>query len=62
VTASGKEEFEILQVTPGELEARIRTGVIRDGMTIAAWSIATLSGGYGKQAGNKTGRSQNPAR
>ncbi|MGB3096823.1 MAG: NUDIX hydrolase [Candidatus Deferrimicrobiaceae bacterium] len=51
------EEFEILQVTPGELETQIRTGVIWDGMTIAAWSIATLSGGYGNQAGNKAGRS-----
>lgn len=34
------EEFEILRVTPGEIEAQIRTGVIWDGMTIAAWSIA----------------------
>lgn len=36
------EEFEILRVTPGELEARIRTGAIWDGMTIAAWSIAKI--------------------
>jgi hypothetical protein len=62
VTVSGKEEFEILPVSPGELEAQIRTGANRDRMTIAAWSIATLSGGYGEQAGNKAGRSQNPAR
>ncbi len=34
------EEFEILRVTKGEIEDRIRTGVIWDGMTIAAWSIA----------------------
>ncbi len=34
------EEFEILRVTPAELEARIRSGALWDGMTIAAWAIA----------------------
>ena len=50
------EEFEILQVTPGELETQIRTGVIWDGMTIAAWSIAKFSGGDGEKAGKKADR------
>jgi len=50
------EEFEVLRVTPGELEARIRTGFIWDGMTIAAWSIATLSVFDGEKAGESAGR------
>jgi ADP-ribose pyrophosphatase len=34
------EEFEILSLTPDEVDARITTGTIWDGMTIAAWNIA----------------------
>jgi ADP-ribose pyrophosphatase len=34
------EEFELLRLTPAEVDARIRTGAIWDGMTIAAWSLA----------------------
>jgi hypothetical protein len=34
------EEFERIALTPEELEARIISGVIWDGMTIAAWTIA----------------------
>jgi ADP-ribose pyrophosphatase len=34
------EEFEILHLTPAEIDARINDGVIWDGMTIAAWAIA----------------------
>lgn len=34
------EEFELVRVTPAEIEAKIRSGVIWDGMTIACWSIA----------------------
>jgi ADP-ribose pyrophosphatase len=34
------EEFEIVQLAPDEVDKQIRTGVIWDGMTIAAWSIA----------------------
>lgn len=34
------EEFEILRMTPAELDARIRAGAIWDGMTVAAWTIA----------------------
>jgi ADP-ribose pyrophosphatase len=34
------EEFEIVTLTPAELEARIVSGVIWDGMTIASWTIA----------------------
>jgi len=33
------EEFEILRLTPEESEARMISGVIWDGMTMAAWSI-----------------------
>jgi len=39
-TPDETEEFEIVRATPAEIEANIRTGVIWDGMTIAAWSIA----------------------
>ena len=39
-TPDETEEFEILRMTPAEIEERIRTGVLWDGMTIAAWSIA----------------------
>ena len=34
------EELELLRLTPAEIDARIRSGAIWDGMTIAAWSIA----------------------
>jgi len=34
------EEFEHLFLTPTEIDDRIRTGEIWDGMTIAAWCIA----------------------
>ncbi len=34
------EEFERLVLTPDEIDARIISGVIWDGMSIAAWSIA----------------------
>ncbi len=34
------EEFERLTLTSDEIEARIVSGVIWDGMTIAAWTIA----------------------
>jgi ADP-ribose pyrophosphatase len=33
------EEFELVNMTPRELESRIASGEIWDGMTIAAWSI-----------------------
>jgi len=33
------EEFERLEFTPAELDDRISSGVIWDGMTIAAWGI-----------------------
>jgi 8-oxo-dGTP pyrophosphatase MutT (NUDIX family) len=39
-TPDETEEFEILRVTSNEIETRIRSGVIWDGMSIAAWSIA----------------------
>jgi ADP-ribose pyrophosphatase len=34
------EEFEVVHLTPAEIDAKIRSGEIWDGMTIAAWSIA----------------------
>jgi len=34
------EEFELLRVTPADVEERIRSGAIWDGMTIAAWFLA----------------------
>jgi len=33
------EEFEIVRMAPDEVDKQIETGVIWDGMTIAAWSI-----------------------
>ena len=39
-TPDETEEFELLRLTPAEVEARIRSGAILDGMTIAAWCIA----------------------
>ena len=35
-----RDTLELPGGRPGELETQIRTGVIWDGMTIAAWSIA----------------------
>jgi len=40
------EEFEIVRMTPAEIDARIGSGVIWDGMTVAAWSIAKASAGF----------------
>jgi ADP-ribose pyrophosphatase len=34
------EEFEQVQLSPEELDARIRSGDVWDGMTIAGWAIA----------------------
>lgn len=34
------EEFEVLMLTPGDFGARILSGAVWDGMTIAAWSVA----------------------
>jgi ADP-ribose pyrophosphatase len=39
-TPDETEEFEIVLMAPSEIDERIRTGVIWDGMTIAAWAIA----------------------
>lgn len=39
-TPDETEEFELLRLAPAEVEKRIRSGAIWDGMTIAAWSIA----------------------
>jgi ADP-ribose pyrophosphatase len=33
------EEFELVPLSPEEIDAKIRDGVIWDGMTIAAWGI-----------------------
>ncbi len=33
------EEFELVPLTPDEIDAKIRSGEIWDGMTIAAWCI-----------------------
>lgn len=39
-TPDETEEFEIVRMAPGELDLRIGSGAIWDGMTIAAWAIA----------------------
>ncbi len=39
-TPDATEEFEIVRAIPAEIDALIGTGVVWDGMTIAAWSIA----------------------
>ncbi len=39
-TPDETEEFEIVSLAPDEVNARITTGRIWDGMTIAAWNIA----------------------
>jgi len=33
------EEFELVPLSPEEIDAKIRDGVVWDGMTIAAWGI-----------------------
>jgi ADP-ribose pyrophosphatase len=38
-TPDETEEFELLTLTPGEIDAKIRSGEIWDGMTLAAWAI-----------------------
>jgi ADP-ribose pyrophosphatase len=38
-TPDETEEFELLRLTPKEIDARIHDGTIWDGMTIAAWAI-----------------------
>lgn len=45
-TPDETEEFEIIRATPAEIEANIGTGVIWDGMTIAAWAIAKSGRGW----------------
>ena len=39
-TPDSTEEFERLTLTPEEFEARVISGVVWDGMSIAAWMIA----------------------
>jgi len=34
------EEFELIKVTPGQIDDEIRNGTLWDGMSIAAWCIA----------------------
>jgi ADP-ribose pyrophosphatase len=41
------EEFELVPLTPVELESRISSGEIWDGMTIAAWGIVRRAFGPG---------------
>jgi ADP-ribose pyrophosphatase len=41
-TPDETEEFEIVRAAPAEIDARIAAGLIWDGMTIAAWTIAKL--------------------
>ena len=43
-TPDETEEFEIIRTAPAEVDARIGTGLIWDGMTIAAWAIAKSKG------------------
>ena len=45
-TPDETEEFEIVHMTPAEIDERIRTGVIWDGMTIAAWAIARITNNF----------------
>jgi len=39
-TPDETEEFEILSLMPAEVDTRITTGTVWEGMTIAAWKIA----------------------
>ena len=56
-TPDETEEFELVRATPAEIEAKIGTGGIWDGMTIAAWGIAKWSA-ESKGTGNGSGRGQ----
>jgi ADP-ribose pyrophosphatase len=50
-TPDETEEFELIHATPEEVEEKIRNGAIWDGMTIAAWAIASpVLGGAGNYA------------
>lgn len=40
------EEFEIIELTAGEIDSKIGDGTIWDGMTLAAWSIYRCSKFY----------------
>ena len=42
------EEFELLWLSPQEIEIRIRDGSLWDGMTIAAWALARGLPGVGQ--------------
>ena len=46
-TPDETEEFELVTLTPGELESRIASGEIWDGMSIAAWGIVRHAFGPG---------------
>jgi hypothetical protein len=39
-TPDETEEFELVPMTPGEIDESIHNGSIWDGMTIAAWHLA----------------------
>lgn len=39
-TKDEQEEFEIIELTPEEIEHKIQTNEIYDGMTMASWAIA----------------------
>lgn len=43
LTPDETEEFEIATVSLAELEQNIATGVVWDGMTLAAWSLASVA-------------------
>ena len=40
ITKDDTEEFELIQITPEEVEQKIRSNEIWDGMSLAAWMIA----------------------
>jgi hypothetical protein len=46
-TPDETEEFELLTLTTAELESRIASGEIWDGMSIAAWAIVRHAFGPG---------------
>jgi 8-oxo-dGTP pyrophosphatase MutT (NUDIX family) len=47
------EEFEIRALPPQEIDARIASGEIWDGMTMAAWAIARDLAGGGARGGSR---------
>lgn len=47
------EEFELVPVTAGEIDRKIRDGVIWDGMSIAAWTIVRSHVAADKQGGGE---------